>query len=159
MHVEAVAVQKVLHVIEVELDVAPSVVVPKGLGGILLGIGEDGPETAVAVDVCINGLLVQGDFPSSFGSLPHGEIGVIEAPVPFHGIPAGKLLLACAQPEHQRCDVLLPLVRIEVDMTPGPAVRLGSVIGDPVDVGPVILRVADDVGVGRKQELYNIFLM
>ncbi|MCH3918186.1 MAG: hypothetical protein LKE40_12175 [Spirochaetia bacterium] len=53
MYVEAVAVQQVLHVVEVELYVASAAVVAESLGCILLRIGEDDPEAAVAVDVCI----------------------------------------------------------------------------------------------------------
>jgi len=64
VHVEPVAVQEVLHVVEVQLDVAPAVVVPQSLGCILLCIGEDDPEPAVAV---IDGLLVQADLPSPLG--------------------------------------------------------------------------------------------
>ena len=67
VHVEPVAVQEVLHVVEVQLDVAPAVVVPQGLRCILLRIGEDDPEPAVAVDVGIDALLVQADLPSPLG--------------------------------------------------------------------------------------------
>ena len=94
VHVEPVAVQQVLHVVEVELDVAPAVVVAEGIGCILLRIGEDDPEPAVAVDVGIDGLFVQADLPTSHGGLPHGEIGLVQALVPFDRLSADKLLLA-----------------------------------------------------------------
>jgi len=146
VHVEPVAVQEVLHVVEVQLDVAPAVVVPQGLGCILLCIGEDDPEPAVAVDVGIDGLLVQADLPSPLGRLLDGEVGVVQVPVLLEGIPACKLLLALSQLEHQRCDVLLLPDGVEVDMPPGPAVGLGLVVGDAIDVGLVVLGIADDVG-------------
>ncbi len=146
VHVEPVAVQEVLHVVEVQLDVAPAVVVPQGLGCILLCIGEDDPEPAVAVDVGIDGLLVQADLPSPLGGILDGEVGVVQVPVLLEGIPACKLLLALSQLEHQRCDVLLLPDGVEVDMPPGPAVGLGLVVGDAIDVGLVVLGIADDVG-------------
>ena len=146
MHIEPVAVQEVLHVIEVELDVASAVVVLQGLGCILLCIGEDNPESTVAVDVGIDGLLVQADLPSPLGRLLDGEVRLIQVPVLLEGIPAYKLLLALSQSEHQRCDVLLLSDRVEVDMPPGSTVGLDLVVGYPIDVGLVVLRIADDIG-------------
>ena len=60
-----------------ELDVAPSVVVVQCLGCILLCIGEDDPEPAAAVDVGVDGRLVQNDLPSPHGRLLDGEVGFI----------------------------------------------------------------------------------
>jgi len=146
MNVEPVAVQKILHVVEVEFDVAPAIVVLQGLGCILLCIGEDDPEPAVAVDVFIDGLLVQDDRPSTLGGFLDGEVGVVQVLVLLEDIPACKLLLALSQLEHQRCDVLFLPDGVEVDMPPGPAVGLGLVVGDTIDVGLVVLGVSDNVG-------------
>lgn len=75
MDIEPVAVQKVLHVVEVLLDIDSAIVMVDRHGSILLRIGEDHPVAAAVVDVLIHGLLVEKDPASSLRSILHGEVG------------------------------------------------------------------------------------
>lgn len=146
MDVEPVAVKQVLHVVEVELDVASLVVMLQGLGGVLLGIGEDHPEPAVSLDEGVDRILPQKNLAASLGGILHLEVSLVQALVLLQGLVTDKLLFTRAKLEHQGGDILLLLDGVEVDMAPGPAVLLGLVVGDTVDVGIVVIRVAYDVG-------------